>query len=259
VGYATGNIIFPGDITINGMVADGFKIYSGGSVIIKQTLDATEVNTKGDLTVSGGIIGRGRGFLKVGGVLRTRFIQNCRAACRKTITVDAEINNSSIYTMETLEMADKGKILGGEVYAIHGIRAGGIGKNAGKATRIHCGVDFTLQKDKENWNNTLRLLSEKLGKLRELMASPEPDPEKQAKMEELLHRLEEEQKKATLQIGNLMGRINADENAVVEVAGEIAPGTLIEICEIALFVAEPLKRVRIRLDKASGKVVHEAL
>ncbi|AEF85271.1 conserved hypothetical protein [Treponema primitia ZAS-2] len=257
VGYATGNIIFPGDITINGTVADGFKIYSGGSVTIKQTLDATEVNTKGDLIVSGGIIGRGRGFLKVGGAMRTKFIQNCRAACRKTITVDSEINNSSIYTMETLEMGDKGRILGGEVYAIHGIKAGGIGKNAGKATRIHCGIDFTLQKDKENCNNTLRLLAEKLGKLRELMAVPESDPEKQTKMEELLHRLEDEQKKNTLQIGNLMGRINTDENAVVEVSGEIAPGTLIEICEIALFVAEPLKRVRIRLDKPGGKLVHE--
>jgi hypothetical protein len=46
---------------------------------------------------------------------------------------------------------------------------------------------------------------------------------------------------------------------VVEVTGEIAPGTLIEICQIALFVDEPLRKVRIKLDKMGGKLVPEPL
>ena len=41
--------------------------------------------------------------------------------------------------------------------------------------------------------------------------------------------------------------------------GEIAAGTLIEICEIALFVVEPLRHVRIRLDAQAGKLVSEPL
>ncbi|GHV25572.1 hypothetical protein AGMMS4952_03660 [Spirochaetia bacterium] len=257
VGYATGNIIFPGDIAITGAVSDGFKLYSGGSVTIKQTLDVTEMVTKGDLLVAGGIVGRGRAYLKVGGYLRTKFIDNCKAAVRKTITVDSEIVNSKIFTMETVEMGEKGKILGGEVYAIHGIKAGNIGKDAGKATHIHCGIDFTRQKDKEKCNKILLVLSEKLAKLREIMANP--DPEKQAKLEEVLHRLETEQKKTAARIGDLMGQINADENAAVEVDGEIAPGTLIEICEFALFVSEPMKHVRIKLDKVAGRIISEPL
>jgi uncharacterized protein (DUF342 family) len=259
VGYATGNIIFPGDVLINGAVSDGFKIYSGGSVTIKQTFDVTEVITKGDLNVAGGIVGRGRAFLKVGGFLRTKFIQNCKVACRKTIIVDAAIVNSHVFTMENLDMGDKGRILGGEVYAIHGIKAGSIGKDAGRATHIHCGIDFTLQKDKEKCNNTLRALSEKLAKLRKIMAVPNPDSEKQAKLEEALRLLEEEQKKTSAQIGDLMERIDADKNVVVEVNGEIARGTLIEICETALFVAEPLRHVRIKLDILDGTVISEPL
>jgi hypothetical protein len=46
---------------------------------------------------------------------------------------------------------------------------------------------------------------------------------------------------------------------VVEVLGEVAPGTLIEICQIALFVTEPLRHVRIRLDRGLGKLVSEPL
>ncbi|MDR2072493.1 MAG: FapA family protein, partial [Spirochaetaceae bacterium] len=67
VDYRTGHIIFPGDVEIEGPVSDGFKIYSGGSVTIKQTFDVTDAITKTDLTVSGGIIGRGRALVKVGG------------------------------------------------------------------------------------------------------------------------------------------------------------------------------------------------
>jgi uncharacterized protein (DUF342 family) len=259
VGYKTGNIIFPGDVAIDGPVSDGFKINSGGSVTIKQTFDVTEAFTRGDLAVAGGIIGRGRALVKVGGSLRTKFIENCRIACRKTIIVELEIINSSVFTLENVEMGDKGHILGGEIYAVHGIRTGMIGKKSGKATHIHCGIDFTVEQEKEKNNNILRLLAAKLNRLRELMADPAAQGEKRAKMEELLKRLEEEQQKAGAKVAELLGKINADEGAAVEVNGEIAPGTLIEICQVALFVTEPLKRVRVKLDREGGRLVTEAL
>jgi uncharacterized protein (DUF342 family) len=259
VGYATGNIVFPGDVMIEGPVSDGFKIYSGGSIVIKQTFDVTEAITKGDLVVAGGIIGRGAALLKSGGGIRTKFIENCRAAARKTIVVESEIINSSVFTLERVEMGDHGMILGGDIYAVRGVRTGGIGKKAGKATRVHCGVDFTIQQEKEKSNNRLRILAAKLAKLRELMAEPGLAGEKRAKMEELLRRLLEEQQAASERISALMDHINADEKAVVEVSGEIIAGTLVEICQIALFVTEPLRKVRIRLDPARGKLVTEPL
>ncbi|MDR1098901.1 MAG: FapA family protein [Treponema sp.] len=259
VGYGTGNIIFPGDVVIEGPVSDGFKIYSGGSITIKQTFDVTDVVTKGDLNVAGGIIGRGAALVKAGGAVRTKFIENCRLAARKTITVDSGIINSSVFTLENINLGEKGIILGGEAYAVHGIKAGGIGKKTGKAPRLHCGIDFTAQQEKEKNNNQLRILAAKLAKLREMLAAPEGSAEQREKMEELLHRLEAEQQKAAARVSDLLGQINTDENAAVEVLGEIVAGTLIEICQVALFVAEPLRKVRIRLDKATGKVISEGL
>ncbi|MDR2470592.1 MAG: FapA family protein [Treponema sp.] len=287
VDYHTGNIQFPGDVLIEGPVSDGFKIYSGGSVTIKQTLDVTDLAAKTDLTVGGGIIGRGRALVKVGGALKAKFIENCRAACRGTVTVDADIVNSSVYTMETLEMGEKGVILGSEIYAVRGVRAGGIGRKTGKAAKIHCGVDFTAQQEKEKCNHQLRVTAAKLGRLRELLAaetagegdggiSPGTAPgndgispgtaggggsggERRQKMEETLAHLEEEQKTLSARAAAILARLNADDGASVEVTGEIVPGTLIEICQIALFVSEPLRRVRVRLDRSLGRLVTEAL
>jgi uncharacterized protein (DUF342 family) len=267
VDYHTGHIIFPGDISIEGPVSDGFKIYSGGSLTIRQTFDVTEAITKTDLIVAGGIIGRGRALVKAGGALKTKFIENCKVASRKTISVDSGIVNCSIYTMEKIEMGEKGTILGGEIYAVQGIKTGNIGKKSGKATHIHCGVDFTALQEKEKLNYSLRIIGAKLTKLRELKEAEFSEgsggetgnSEKKAKIEETLKHLEEEQNKTTAAITAVLGRLNTFDSAAVEVLGEVAPGTLIEICQVALFVTEPLHHVRIRLDRSLGKLVSEPL
>ncbi|MCL2381669.1 MAG: FapA family protein [Treponema sp.] len=259
VGYGTGNIIFPGNVEIHGEVSDGFKIYSGGSVSIKQTFDVTDAITKGDLNVAGGIIGRGRALVKVGGSLKTKFIDNCHVACRKTISVDLEIVNSRIFTLESLVMGDKGRIVGGEIYALTGVRAGSVGRKTGKAARIHCGVDFTLEQEKEKNNAVLRILAVRLGRLKEIMEDARAGGETMAKLQAIRQRLEEEQRKAQARVSEILGQPNAREDAVVEVKGEITGGTLIEICQTALFVTEPLKKVRIRLDRNNNRLVTEKL
>ena len=257
VGYSTGNINFPGNVEIEGPVSDGFKIYSGGSVTIKQTFDVTDAVIKDNLVVSGGIIGRGEALVKVGGALKTKFIQNCKVACRKTISADTEIINSNIFTLESLEMGDRGKIVGGEISALKGIRAYSIGREAGKAARIRCGLDFTLEQEKEKNNSILRILAAKLGRLRELLGDPLLTDDKKEKMEILRQRLEEEQRKTQANVTDILGRLNTYWNATVEARGVIEAGTLIEICQIALFVTTPLKKVRVRLERENSKLITE--
>jgi uncharacterized protein (DUF342 family) len=259
VGYATGNIIFPGDVTVTGPVSDGFKIYSGGSITIKQTFDVTDAIARGDLVVSGGIIGRGIGQLKIGGSIKTKFIENCRVAARKTIMVSSEINNSTVYTLDNIEMEDRGLILGGEIYAVNKIRTGGIGRKSGKSSKLHLGIDFTAEQEREKGNNQLKILDTKIRRLREILETEGADSERRAKAEAMLKQLLEEQQKMADKVRELLGRIITNENALVEVSGDILPGTLIEICQVALFVTEPLQHVRLRLDKNTGRIVVENL
>jgi uncharacterized protein (DUF342 family) len=256
VGYATGNIIFPGDIFISGPVSDGFKIYSGGSVTVKQTFDVTDVVTKGNLSVSGGIIGRGRGLLKIGGSLKTKFIENCRAAVRKNVVVHRAIINSQVWTLDTIEMENRGLILGAEIYALRGIKTGGIGKKEGKTSRIHCGVDFSMEQEKEKHNYLIKILGLRIRKLREELES-ETDPEKYVKIQEELDQNLETQRESSEKLTELLKKTVHNESAVLEVSGEVVPGTLIEICQVSFPITETLRQVRIRLEQ--GIVIAEPL
>jgi uncharacterized protein (DUF342 family) len=262
VGYTTGNIIFPGDVIINGPVSDGFKIYSGGSVVIKQTFDVTDAVIKKDLTVVGGIIGRGRALLKVGGVIKTRFIDNCRLACRDSVYVIKEIVRSNVYTMGAVDMADKGIILGSSIYSMHGVRAKAIGTKSGKASRIHCGIDFTIVQDKEKHTEQLKRIASGLNQLRydyDQLPDTEDGRAKRTKIKVHIIKLEEQQEKVSSYLSELLSRINSDENAAIEVSGDIVPGTFLEICQVSLCVTETLHKVRIVLDSFLGKLVPRRL
>jgi hypothetical protein len=53
----------------------------------------------------------------------------------------------------------------------------------------------------------------------------------------------------------LLSRVNSDKDAVIEVSGDIVPGTYLEICQVGLCVTEPLRKVRVVLDSFLGKLI----
>ncbi|MDR1412115.1 MAG: FapA family protein [Spirochaetaceae bacterium] len=262
VSYTTGNIVFPGDVIINGPVSDGFKIYSGGSVTIKQTFDVTDAVAKKNLTVAGGIIGRGRALLKVGDTVKTKFINNCRLACRNSVYVTKEIIRSNVYTMGVVDMAERGIILGSSIYAMHGVRAKGIGTKSGKVSRIHCGIDFTIVQEKEKYIEHLKRIAVMLNQMRydyDKASDTEDGRAERLRLKAGIAKFEKEQAKISAGLSEVLGRINSDENAVIEISGNIAPGTFLEICQVGFVVTETLHKVRVTLDTFLGKLVPQRM
>jgi uncharacterized protein len=250
VDFHTGHILFPGDVVIEGVVHDGFKVWSGGSIVCKSTVDAYDVNAKKDLICAQGIIGRRRGQVRVGGELKAKYIQNCRVAARGDVKISSALVNSRLYTLGTLDMGDKGVIMGGEVFATHGVRCGRLGNEAFQATHIHAGIDFTVQQRLDQANERMRLVT---GRSRQVdqAAATHPGPELDKAKAEIAKAA------ATLrgQITELLGALDADDGAVVDCKGEIFPGVVVEICRVSIVVEEKLHACRFRLDKAAGRIL----
>jgi uncharacterized protein len=252
VDFHTGHILFPGDVVIEGAVHDGFKIWSGGSIVCKSTVDAFDINAKKDLTCAQGIIGRRQGQVRVGGDLRAKYVQNCRVAVRGDAKIASAIVNSRFYTLGTLDMGDKGVIMGGEVFATHGLRCGRLGNEAFQATRIHAGIDFTVRQRLDQANDRMRLLSARARQV-DQAAAAHPGPQADKAREDFAKALE----KLRAEITELLGSLDVDDNAVVEVRSEIFPGVVVDICRISIVVEEKLHACRFRLDKAAGRLLIE--
>jgi hypothetical protein len=252
VDFHTGHIVFPGDVVIEGAVHDGFKVWSGGSIVCKSTMDAFDVNAKKDLTCAQGIIGRRRSQVRAGGEIKAKYIQNCRVAARGDIRISSAIVNSRIFSLGTVDLGDKGVIMGGEVFATHGIRCGRLGNQAFQSTQLHVGTDFTVQQKLDQANEKMRLLA---GRARQVdqAASAHPSPQANKAREEYAKMAAELRSRITA----LLGELDADDGAIVEARGEIFPGVVIEICRVSIVVEEKLHACRFRLDKAAGRILVE--
>jgi sulfur carrier protein ThiS len=109
-------------------------------------------------------------------------------------------------------------------------------------------VDFTIEQEKEKCNMLIKTLGAKIRIIRNFLETGE-EPEKREAAQEELNRLLEEQRQISDKLAELLAKTVPNESAAVEVSGEVVPGTLIEICRIGFSVSEPLRRVRIKLER----------
>ncbi|MEI6389137.1 MAG: FapA family protein, partial [Spirochaetota bacterium] len=254
VDYHTGHILFPGDVIIEGKVADGFKVWSGGSILCKTTLDAFDINAKKDLVCQQGIIGRKNGQVKVGGNIAAKFIENCRVACRGDIQVLSAIMGAKVFSLGIIDLGEKGVIMGGETWAVHGLKAARLGNQARQRTLVHVGIDFTVQQRLDQANLRLRQLAFRAQQIdAHVSTHPEVDG---AALHRQVDKLVEETRAS---INDLLVKLDGDDAAIVEVRGEIWPGTIIDICRVEISVDQLLKGCRFRLDKVAGRILVERL
>ena len=252
VDFTTGNITFPGDVILQGKIADGFRIYTGGSLISSEVVDVTEIVCKKDMIVQSGIEGRKKGAVRIGGNLTAKYIQNCKVAVRGDVNVSGSIMHSTVYSMGMIKTGDTGKLIGCECIVIGGIQAFDIGSLRGPKTYLRCGTDFTVQQELDIANEQLRVIGLKLQQAEEMYAE-EPLPDIGKYIEEL--------KAKRIEIANriptYLPKIDKNDAAFIEVRGTVYTGTEIEICHVSLSIRKNQKQVIFRLDKAHGMIVTE--
>jgi len=254
VAQGTGDINFPGDVRMEGGVNERFKVEVGGNLTVDKTLDVTDLIVKGNVTVSGGMVGRGRSLAKVNGTISARFIQFCRLACKSSITVKNGITNSVVYTMDKIDAGNRGTIMGGELFAFNSIYAGQIGKTNGAQTKLHIGTNWTMQQDIEANENTLRMLNAKLEKVDAYLASGKLEQGKLLKLGEMKSRLESEISKCVEKQEAFNKNFIVNPDASLQCYGAIAKGTIIEICAVEYTVKDTLFRVRLSINKDNNRI-----
>jgi len=186
VDYGCGNIDFHGDVHIVGSVLDGFEVKSQNNVFITGTIGNARIEAGGDVSVGSGIIGHGRGFVRSGGDVSAKFIENA--------TVVA--------------ITKRGSLIGGRISARESIRAKALGAPGCPKTLVQAGGDPFLMFEYEQ-------LREKLKNLKEGYMEESSDT---ASLEERLLQYHKEKEKLEDKLADLEEDI---EEAFSETCGEI--------------------------------------
>jgi len=144
VSFATGNIRFDGDINIHGNVQDLFLVQSTADIHVNGTIEAAQISAAGNLTVNGGIAGKDKGNITVGGNASCRYVHNAQLQAGDHITVHGEIANSRIVCGGGLTV-EAGPVLASHVTANGGVRCKTLGNTAFVKTVIEVGCDLKLK------------------------------------------------------------------------------------------------------------------
>lgn len=129
IDFSTGNINFPGDVTIDGDVSSGFSVKAGGNLIIKGVVEDAKIEAAGNVVIAKGIYGGSSGDVIVGQDLRCNYIENAVLHVDGDITVDYIIDgkitcNGNIYLSGSKEL-----VVGGEIQLLGELVARDIGND----------------------------------------------------------------------------------------------------------------------------------
>ena len=149
VDAGSGHIIFKGAVVINGDVAAAMKVIAGGNVFVKGLFEGDLIESGGDITIGGAIIGHQIGEvsehtelstqLRAKGHIHCTLAQYAALKCEGRLTVSKQLLHCQVEADSVLagtEEKANGKIVGGRYYLGNRLRCGNLGAPSGSLLQI---------------------------------------------------------------------------------------------------------------------------
>lgn len=132
----TGNVDFIGNVIINGDVKAGFSVVSKGDIKIRGMVEGAYIKSDGDVVISKGMNGMGRGTIYAKGNITSKYIENATIVSDKCVYAEALINSDVKAKESIILRGSTAAIIGGTSEAEHTINAKTIGSKTNAETNI---------------------------------------------------------------------------------------------------------------------------
>ncbi len=136
IGLETGDVVFDGNVVVNGSVKQGFKVRCAS--LTAKEIQGAHVDIEGDLNVSMGIVDTE--LVKVKGSVQAKFVHNSKINAFGDLIVQKEIIDSTI-NLSGACINKTGSILNCTISAKMGVDAGRVGNKSSKSSKLTVGVD----------------------------------------------------------------------------------------------------------------------
>lgn len=244
-----GKVEFYGDLYINGDVETGVVIRAGRNVVINGTVGAVTIFAGGDITLSKGIQGGGRGCVTARGNVFSDFLEYAKVVAGADVYANSIINSDIDAGGSVVVSGKRGSIIGGETHGLRGIMANAAGNVSEIKTTLLSGfteedynefVSLTgAEKDK---NADLSKIVEKITELFKLRAKNGFFTNEQKKVTLLLKEKKDlicEELKNIEERKNELGRkMSNAANSSITIRGPIYRNVLIGIDVARLFIEQ---------------------
>lgn len=141
VDATTGNLDFEGSIQVNGDVTANFEVRAGGNVIVSGLVEDARIIAGGNIIIAKGMNGMSKGYLKAGGDVMAKFLENVRVVAGGYVESEAILHSRISAGTEVKVEGRKGIIVGGYVQAGQKVTAKSIGTSMGASTILEVGVN----------------------------------------------------------------------------------------------------------------------
>lgn len=268
VGPATGNIDYDGNITILGNVQENFKVKAGGSVTVKGVVEGAEIEAGVDIIIARGMKGMGKGTLKAGNNILSKFIENSTATAAGFIETDLILHSNVSAGTDIVVNGRKGFITGGRVSAKNKIQVRNLGSEMGADTVIEVGADpgvkVRIQQLQKGIQDMQKAIEQSKPTIAGFMAKMQSGASLSMDQKLYMKSILEEDKAHKIQLEEMQTEYDSLEDvldtttdSVVEVSGEVYAGTKICISDVSMIVKSTMKYCRFK--KIDGDVKMQAL
>ena len=264
VDNSVGNITYDGNVKINGNVNSGFSVKANGNIEVKGSVEGAYIEAGGNIILSRGMNGMGKGQLKAGGNIVSKFLENCSVSAGGSVETDSILHSKVQAKTEINVMSKKGFITGGSVSATECIRVKTLGTNMGADTIVTVGIDpevtnryQELSKQVQDAQKNLKVLLPVIDATKKKLASgAKLLPEQIKNLQQTaatVKQLQEVLVNNAKEMETLKEQMDSAVNASVEVTGIVYPGTVITISDSSMIIRESFKYCRFQ--RKQGSVV----
>lgn len=238
VDASTGNIDYEGSVQVNGNVRTNFEVKAKGNIEVKGVVEGAFLDAGENIIITRGMNGMGRGAIKAGGNIISKFLENAAAEAQGYVAADSIMHSIVEAGTEVNVDGKRGFIIGGKVSAVNSINVKTLGSSMGADTVVEVGTDpklyarvHELEKLIEKENTELKDIYGILNDAKMKMAKGvKMTPQQVQHIQQLANdstTKTENINKYTQELDSLSGSVKGRDGACVIVRESAYPGTTI--------------------------------
>lgn len=260
VGPATGNIRFPGPVTVAGTVLSGYAVFSGGDVLVAGSTEAALISADGSIKITEGVKGARRGTLRARKTIEASFAEQALVLAVEDIVFKNSALLCNLKTNGKLTLqGDKGHLIGGVCRARKGIDVQNLGSANGAKTQVSFGQDYlvkdAIEAEEREIERAKAMILETDRKMRELeKEGADLESVRQSKLK-LIKLLE----KRSLRVFELREKFEEHFPGEIHIRGSVFPGVVIESHNRFFEVRQAKQKVIFSFDPQLGRIVERPL